>query len=82
MAATGTIGYLGWTPGTAMTGISWVAFEIHGTLANVLWGYLAVHVGAVLLHELVGHRVLRQMAPKPAADRSAVPPPSPSHARQ
>ncbi len=76
VAATGTVGYLGWTPGTAMTGTTWLAFEIHGTLANVLWGYLAVHVGAVLLHELFGHRLLRQMAPAPIADRPA------AHARQ
>jgi cytochrome b561 len=76
VASTGTIGYLGWIPGTAMTGTSWLAFEIHETLANVLWGYLAIHVGAVLLHELFGHRLLRQMTPLPEPDRPA------AHARQ
>ena len=67
MATTGTIGYFLWTEGTAMTGLARAAFEVHGTLANVLWGYVIVHVGAALLHELLGHRVLRQMSPIPSA---------------
>jgi cytochrome b561 len=63
IAATGTIGYFDWTEGTPMTGLAGAAFEVHGTLANVMWGYLVVHVGAALLHELLGHRVLYQMSP-------------------
>ncbi len=66
VASLGTAGYFLWTPGTPMTGTAWLMLETHGTLANVLWGYLAVHVGAVLLHELFGHRLLREMAPKAA----------------
>jgi cytochrome b len=63
MAATGTIGYFAWTEGSAMTGLAGVVFDIHGTLANVMWGYLVVHVGAALAHELLGHRILYQMSP-------------------
>jgi cytochrome b561 len=63
MAATGTIGYFLWTKGTAMTGLARAVFQVHVTLANVMWGYVIVHVGATLLHELLGHRVLRQMSP-------------------
>ena len=67
MAATGTAGYALWTEGTAMTGLTHALFEVHGTLANVVWGYLIVHVGAALLHEMLGHRMLYQMSPTPHA---------------
>jgi cytochrome b561 len=63
IAAAGTIGYFDWTEGTPMTGLAGAAFEVHGTLANVMWGYLVVHVGAALVHELLGHRMLYQMSP-------------------
>jgi cytochrome b561 len=63
IAATGTIGYFDATWGTSMTGLAGAAFEVHGTLGNVMWGYLVVHVGAALLHELLGHRMLYQMSP-------------------
>jgi cytochrome b561 len=76
IAATGTVGYFVWTKGTAMTGLAGVAFWVHGTLANVLWGYLVVHVGAALLHELLGHRILYQMSPMPHATGSAAGSPS------
>jgi cytochrome b561 len=75
VAATGTVGYFIWTKGTAMTGLTWVAFWVHGTLANVMWGYLVVHVGAALLHEMLGHRILYQMSPLPQAGASAARPP-------
>jgi cytochrome b561 len=67
MATTGTIGYFLWTEGTAMTGLAQAVFEVRGALANVMWGYVIVHVGAALLHELLGHRVLRPMSPLPHA---------------
>ena len=70
LATTGTIGYFAWIEGTAMTGLAGAAFEVHGTLANVMWGYLIVHVGAALLHELFGHRILYQMSPMPQAGAS------------
>ena len=68
MAATGTIGYFFWTKGTAMTGLAG-SFRVHGTLGNIVWGYLIVHVGAALLHELFGHRILYQMSPMPSRQR-------------
>src|SRR5690348_16910318 len=61
LAVTGTLGFFAWTPGTSMAGFAYVVFYIHGTLANVLWAYLPVHVGAVVLHEVLGHRLLRRM---------------------
>jgi cytochrome b561 len=70
---TGTVGFFYWTEGTPPTGLVRVAVEIHGTLANVMWGYLVVHVGAALLHELLGHRILYQMSPMRQAS-----PPAPS----
>ena len=70
MATTGTIGYFAWTEGTAMTGLAGAVFEVHGTLANVMWGYLIVHVGAALLHELFGHRILYQMSPSRTPERA------------
>jgi cytochrome b561 len=63
MAATGTYGYLTWTPGTAMPPVTHTLFDVHSTLANLVWGYVIVHVGATVLHELLGHRLLRRMAP-------------------
>jgi cytochrome b561 len=72
MAATGTAGYLTWTPGTPMTGFAGLAFDIHGTLANALWAYVIVHVAATLLHELLGHRLLRRVLP--LSDKSVVRP--------
>ena len=67
MAATGTYGYLTWTPGTAMPPVTHTLFDVHSTLANLVWGYVIVHVGATVLHELLGHRLLRRMAPWPGA---------------
>ena len=69
MATTGTIGYCLWTEGTAMSGLTAVVFDVHGTLANVVWAYVIVHVGAALLHELLGRRLLYQMSPMPHAGR-------------
>ena len=51
MAATGTYGYLTWTPGTAMPPVTHTLFDVHSTLATYL-GLRIVHVGAVL-HELL-----------------------------
>src|SRR3954470_12309483 len=65
MATTGTAGYLSWIPGTPMTGFTGLAFDLHGTLANALWAYVIVHVGATLLHELLGHRLLGRVLPLP-----------------
>jgi cytochrome b561 len=34
-------------------------------VANLLWGYVVLHVGAALLHEAVGHRLVQRMNPSP-----------------
>jgi cytochrome b561 len=63
----GTVGFFYWIEGTHPTGLVHLAFEIHGTLGNAMWGYLIVHVGAALLHEFFGHRILYEMSPVPNA---------------
>jgi len=63
MAATGTLGWLTWDQSATMTPFVHTLFEVHETVANLLWAYLVLHVGATLLHELVGHRLLRRMSP-------------------
>ena len=63
MAATGTYGYLTWTPGAAMPPATRNLFEAHSILSKVVWGYVIVHVGAAVLHELLGHRLFRRMVP-------------------
>jgi cytochrome b561 len=63
MAATGTYGYLAWTPGTPMSPAIRTLFDVHSILSKLVWGYVIVHVGATVLHELLGHRLLRRMAP-------------------
>lgn len=63
MALTGTLWWLGRQLGGAWPTLGHWMIEIHGTLGNLVWYYLALHVGATLLHELFGHRVLRPMSP-------------------
>lgn len=42
--------------------LHWIK-QLHGTLGNVVWYYLAVHAGAAIAHEYFGHRVLKPMVP-------------------
>ncbi len=65
MAATGTIGWLTWDQAAGMSAFTHTVFEAHGLLANLLWAYVVVHVGASLLHEALGHRLLARMNPSP-----------------
>lgn len=63
LAITGTLWWIG-----NQLGGTWLAFtrdliEIHGVLGDMVWYYLALHVGAALLHEFFGHRILRTMSP-------------------
>ncbi|MFL5337060.1 MAG: cytochrome b/b6 domain-containing protein [Geminicoccaceae bacterium] len=66
MAPTGTIGWLAWDQSAAMSSFAPGVFEVHGAIANLMWAYVIAHVGATVLHELVGHRLLRRMAPLPS----------------
>jgi cytochrome b561 len=67
VVVSGAVGFFYWVEGTHPTGLVHLAFEIHGTLGNAMWGYLIVHVGAALLHELLGDRLLYEMSPMPNA---------------
>ncbi len=66
MAATGTVGWLTWDQTVPMRPFTHDLFEVHGTIANLLWGYVILHVGTAVLHELFGHRLLRRMSPMPS----------------
>lgn len=42
--------------------VHWL-IKIHAIFGNLVWFYLGLHVGAALLHEFYGHRLLRTMSP-------------------
>lgn len=63
MAATGTVGWLTWEEGQAMGSFTHSVFEVHEVVANLLWAYVIGHVGMTVVHELLGHRLLRRMSP-------------------
>ena len=65
MATTGTIGWLTWDQAAGMGSFTHTIFEAHGLVANLLWAYVIVHVGASLLHEALGHRLVQRMNPSP-----------------
>ncbi|MCF8467226.1 MAG: cytochrome b/b6 domain-containing protein [Sneathiella sp.] len=61
MAASGTIIYF-YTPETwQITGWLRQVFEIHELLANLVWAYLVVHIGASILHRFFGHKIVTEM---------------------
>jgi cytochrome b561 len=66
MAATGTVGWLTWDQAAGMRPFTHTLFEAHGAVANLLWAYFIVHVGAAVLHEFLGHRLLQRMNPLPS----------------
>lgn len=43
--------------------LHWIK-QLHGTLGNVVWYYLAIHAGAAVMHEFFGHHVLKPMLPR------------------
>lgn len=63
LAVTGTLWWLGRQLGGAWPARVHDLIEIHGVLGDAVWFYLALHVGAALLHEFFGHRILRTIAP-------------------
>ncbi|MBN8891905.1 MAG: hypothetical protein BGP12_00475 [Rhodospirillales bacterium 70-18] len=60
MAVTGGMFFL---KGIAPQSLVWLALNLHGAIANLMWAYLIAHAGLALLHELTGQRVLRRMSP-------------------
>lgn len=61
MALTGTLIYF--NVGDNWSFAPWLDFvkEIHEFLGPVMWGYLAVHAGAAVVHQLFGHRLITDM---------------------
>lgn len=64
-AATGSLLYVYLEPGSRAVGGVRLIKELHEGAQAVLLGYLALHIGAVLLHALVGHPIWRRMLPWP-----------------
>jgi cytochrome b len=62
-AVTGVLLYAYLEPGARAAGAVRLIKELHEGAQAVLLGYLALHVGAVLLHAVVGHPVWRRMLP-------------------
>ncbi|MZR32003.1 cytochrome b/b6 domain-containing protein [Sneathiella litorea] len=61
MAATGTLIFFNIGENGQFS--SWLALvkEVHEFFGPVLWAYLVVHVGASVLHEILGHRIIHPM---------------------
>ena len=68
-AVTGALLYVYLEPGYRATGGVRIIKELHEGAQAVLLGYLATHIGAVLLHALVGHPIWRRMLPWSAGKR-------------
>lgn len=61
MAATGSLYWLasiaGYQDGLAV----WLAINLHGFMANIVWAYLIGHAGMALIHHFTGGQTLRVM---------------------
>ena len=61
MAVSGTVIFL-FAPETGeLRGPLHEIEDVHEALGGLMWAYLAVHVGAAVLHEIFGQRILFQM---------------------
>ena len=63
MAASGAVMFAYLEPGTRATGWLHTVKELHEGGQPVAIAYVAIHVGAVLLHSAAGHPVWHRMAP-------------------
>jgi cytochrome b len=61
MAVTGTLLFVWLEPGARAVGGVRLIKGLHEAGQVVLWSYLALHVGAVILHSLAGHDLWRRM---------------------
>ena len=61
MAATGTIYWLGGIAGYQDGLAVWLAKEMHGFMANLVWAYLIGHAGMALIHHFTNQQSLRAM---------------------
>lgn len=57
LAVSGTVLYFGMGEDGSMSSMVHAVKEFHGTLGPVMWGYLAIHAGAAMLHRFAfSHR--------------------------
>jgi cytochrome b561 len=56
VAVTGTVIFFGMAADGAMTPAIRSVRKVHTTVGPLLWGYLAIHAGAAMLHLALGHR--------------------------
>lgn len=63
MAATGSIVFIGMAPDGALPAWADASLSLHKAVANLMWAYLIGHAAVALLHEVMGHRLLRGMTP-------------------
>lgn len=61
LAGTGGWLYLGLIPGQKAHGVMHAVKDVHEAAGSLLFAFLAMHAGAVLLHALAGHHLWRQM---------------------
>lgn len=61
MAATGTLYWLGNIAGSQDGLVIWLAINLHGLMANLVWAYLIGHAGMALIHHFTGGQSLRVM---------------------
>ena len=63
MATTGATVFVGMAPDGTLPAWADVALSLHKATANLMWAYLIGHPAMALLHEAMGHRLLRGMTP-------------------
>lgn len=61
MAFTGTYMFFTVVPGSRATGVVHAVMELHGIGNSLIWIYLVLHVGAVVVHTALGQPVWRRM---------------------
>jgi len=63
MAISGTRLYFGWSTSAPQTDAVEAIAEIHETVVVILQALLAMHIGAVVLHQMQGHNILAKIKP-------------------
>ena len=56
LAVTGTVVFFGMADDGSMSAAVHAVKEFHEFWGPVMWGYLVLHIGAVMLHRALGHR--------------------------
>ena len=73
MAATGSLYWLGSIAGYQDGLAVWLAINLHGVMANLVWAYLIGHAGMALIHHFTGGQTLRVMWSTSASTSSKEP---------